>query len=86
MFAKIARDGHLRLLARRIDHPDQPQEGQIMFDTRIHILAPEGIFRQRSRNNSQRAQIFAGQLFVLLQNVRSAIIPQRPGLFSDKLV
>jgi hypothetical protein len=43
-----------RLVARRIDHADQAQEGEILLDALVELLASDRVVRQQAKRDSKR--------------------------------
>ena len=81
-----ARDGVLRLRARRIDHADQAGEHQALFDALVRIGARAPRARPASQpagGDAKRAQRFAGQRFVGLQNLLATRGGERPPVLAD---
>ena len=48
-----ARDGLLRLVARRIDHADQPSEDEVLLDALVELLVLERVRRQRAEGDAR---------------------------------
>ena len=83
-----ARDGVLRLRARRIDHADQPGEDEVLFDTLVRAggVLGECVGCQPAAGDAERAQRLAGQRFVDLQNLAAARVGcERPPAVTQRL-
>ena len=79
--------GVLRLVARWVDHADQPGEHEVLFDALVRAggVLREGVGRQPEAGDAERAQRLAGERLVHLQNLRATRGRQRSPVVAHHL-
>src|SRR5690606_10326825 len=82
-----ARDRLLRLRARRVHHPDQPEEDELVLDAIVRrLLEVDGVHRQGAEGYGEGPKALAGERVVPGGDLGAAFGRKGPCFRADELV